>query len=119
MTEQVETLLKTQDPPAGQSSETAKTPRAAFDQTPNQIGAASANFTVTNPSIAITGNRDLSDRWRFNSGDSPSAPNVEDFNFSEHLPAMGMDQVDSSFPWEMIGLGLEEPLPPQETIDEL
>lgn len=23
------------------------------------------------------------------------------------------------FTWEMIGLGLEEPLPPQETIDEL
>lgn len=24
-----------------------------------------------------------------------------------------------SFPWEMIGLGLEEPLPPQDTIEDL
>lgn len=32
---------------------------------------------------------------------------------------MGMGLDDSTFTWEMIGLGLEEPLPPQETIDEL
>lgn len=32
---------------------------------------------------------------------------------------MGMGIDDSTFTWEMIGLGLEEPLPPQETIDEL
>ena len=31
--------------------------------------------------------------------------------------SMGLD--DNTFTWEMIGLGLEEPLPPQETIDEL
>lgn len=32
---------------------------------------------------------------------------------------MGMGIDDNTFTWEMIGLGLEEPLPPQETIDEL
>jgi hypothetical protein len=32
---------------------------------------------------------------------------------------MGMGIDDSTFTWEMIGLGLEEPLPPQDTIDEL
>jgi hypothetical protein len=32
---------------------------------------------------------------------------------------MGMGLDDNTFTWEMIGLGLEEPLPPQETIDEL
>lgn len=26
---------------------------------------------------------------------------------------------DADFPWEMIGLGLEEPLPPQDVMDEL
>ncbi len=31
--------------------------------------------------------------------------------------SMGID--DNTFTWEMIGLGLEEPLPPQDTIDEL
>lgn len=32
---------------------------------------------------------------------------------------MNIGGMDNSFTWEMIGLGLEEPLPPQETIDEL
>ncbi len=32
---------------------------------------------------------------------------------------MGMGLDDNTFTWEMIGLGLEEPLPPQDTIDEL
>ena len=27
--------------------------------------------------------------------------------------------IDENFSWEMIGLGLEEPLPSQEAIDEL
>lgn len=40
---------------------------------------------------------------------------MEEFNFNSSMQ-MGMD---NSFTWEMIGLGLEEPLPPQETIDEL
>jgi hypothetical protein len=26
---------------------------------------------------------------------------------------------EADFPWEMIGLGLEEPLPPQDVMDEL
>jgi hypothetical protein len=26
---------------------------------------------------------------------------------------------DEEFPWEMIGLGLDEPLPPQDVINEL
>jgi hypothetical protein len=43
---------------------------------------------------------------------------MEDLNFSADMNmSMGID--DSTFAWEMIGLGLEEPLPPQETIDEL
>lgn len=32
---------------------------------------------------------------------------------------MGMGIDDNTFTWEMIGLGLEEPLPPQDTIDDL
>lgn len=28
-------------------------------------------------------------------------------------------QLDQSFSWEMIGLGLEEPMPTQEAVDEL
>lgn len=56
------------------------------------------------------------DRWHFNA-ESPNGV-MDDFNFNSNM-SMGMNNVDSTFTWEMIGLGLEEPLPPQETIDEL
>jgi hypothetical protein len=82
----------------------------------NQCAAATANFNVTDPSIGIASSRDM-DRWHFNA-DSPNNPPLEDFNFNGGMP-MGMGGVDNNFTWEMIGLGLEEPLPPQETIDEL
>lgn len=81
----------------------------------NQRASATANFTVTDPSIAIANSRDM-DRWHFNA-ESPNGV-MDDFNFNSNM-SMGMNNVDSTFTWEMIGLGLEEPLPPQETIDEL
>lgn len=57
--------------------------------------------------------------WNFNKNDSPRAGAMEDFgNFNANM-GMPMNNVGSNFTWEMIGLGLEEPLPPQETIDEL
>lgn len=57
------------------------------------------------------------DRWNFN-GESPQNVPIDDFNFNSNLN-LGMDSIDGDLSWEMIGLGLEEPLPPQETIDEL
>ncbi|KAI1746799.1 fungal-specific transcription factor [Xylaria castorea] len=113
---QVEELLKTQEPGSSTSPETTKTPNVAFEQTLNQQATASASFNVANPSIAIAGDRDL-DRWRF-SGESPQGNGLDEFNFTSNMP-IGMSNMDPSFTWEMIGLGLEEPLPPQETIDEL
>lgn len=82
----------------------------------NQRAAATADFNITNPSIGIAPGRDM-DRWHFN-GESPNNPPLEDFNFNSNM-GMGMGSVDNNFTWEMIGLGLEEPLPAQETIDEL
>ena len=35
-----------------------------------------------------------------------------------NIPNMGLG-MDENFSWEMIGLGLEEPMPTQEAIDEL
>ncbi|XXG98707.1 hypothetical protein Hte_005036 [Hypoxylon texense] len=129
---QVETLLnKTQEPSFNTSPDVAKTPAVTFEQNHSQNhnrnhnhnhnhsqrAPTTPNFNVTNPSIAITNDRDI-DRWHFN-GESPQAGgNLEDFNFNGNI-SMNMGGMDSSFPWEMIGLGLEEPLPPQETIDEL
>lgn len=73
-----------------------------------------ANFNVADPSVGIANGRDM-DRWQFN-GDSPHAAPLDDFNFNG---SMGMNGVDNNFTWEMIGLGLEEPLPTQDRIDEL
>ena len=46
------------------------------------------------------------------SGASGSSPS---FAISQNLES----GIEEQFSWEMIGLGLEEPLPPQETINEL
>lgn len=85
-----------------------------------QVPPATSPLGVVDTSLIIPGDRDV-DRWRFN-GESPQPqPNaaVDEFNFGANMP-MGMGSVGGgNFPWEMIGLGLEEPLPPQETIDEL
>ncbi|KAK3394551.1 fungal-specific transcription factor domain-containing protein [Podospora didyma] len=119
---QVETLLKTQDVPATSPEGTRALPinvdRSPKPQ-PNQRAAATANFNVADPSINIASSRDM-DRWHFNAESPGAPPNVpiEDFNFNSSM-GMGMGSVDNNFTWEMIGLGLEEPLPPQETIDEL
>ncbi|KAH6636717.1 fungal-specific transcription factor domain-containing protein [Chaetomium tenue] len=114
---QVETLLKTQEVSGADGSKGMPIPLdGAAKQPLNQRAAATANFNVTDPSINIASSRDM-DRWHFNA-DSPNNPPLEDFNFNGGM-AMGMGGVDNNFTWEMIGLGLEEPLPPQETIDEL
>lgn len=112
---QVETLLKTQDP----AVTTAEVPPTTF--TAGQGGVSGINlgsvpagdFNISNPAIGIVEN---TDRWRFN-GESPQPP-LNDLGFGADMN-MGMGLDDNTFTWEMIGLGLEEPLPPQETIDEL
>ncbi|KAL2137091.1 hypothetical protein VTI74DRAFT_9697 [Chaetomium olivicolor] len=117
---QVETLLKTQEISSSTSPDGTKGIPISLDGTAkpplNQRAAATPNFNVTDPSIGIASSRDM-DRWHF-SGDSPNNPPLEDFNFNSNM-GMGMGGVDNNFTWEMIGLGLEEPLPPQDTIDEL
>ncbi|KAI1492332.1 fungal-specific transcription factor domain-containing protein [Biscogniauxia mediterranea] len=115
---QVEELLKTQEPNTTGASpdNTGKTPNVTFEPARPPTAAATANFHVTNPSIGMASDRDM-DRWRFND-ESPQAAGLDEFNFAGGMP-MPMNGMDPSFTWEMIGLGLEEPLPPQETIDEL
>ncbi|KAK4238237.1 hypothetical protein C8A03DRAFT_43979 [Achaetomium macrosporum] len=116
---QVETLLKTQEI-SSSSPDGGKGIPMSIDggakQPLNQRAAATANFHITDPSIGIASGRDM-DRWHF-AADSPNPPPLEDFNLNSSM-GMSMGGVDNNFTWEMIGLGLEEPLPPQETIDEL
>lgn len=66
-----------------------------------------------NVTDAFPSNEGDLDRWNFAGDQSPQPPAPPDsFDFSA-IP------MQNNFTWEMIGLGLEEPLPPQESIDEL
>lgn len=114
---QVETLLKTQDPVVTTSADASKgiaVPASNGAKT-SEKAAASANFNITDPSIGIASSRDM-DRWHFSGDTSPQPANMDNFDFNS---TMNMNNVGNNFTWEMIGLGLDEPLPPQETIDEL
>ena len=113
-TEQVETLLATQDP-AGTTPDSAKA--AASISRGNEKAAAKANFGVADPSINIASSRDM-DRWHYNADSPPQPGSIDEFNFNSNMN-MNMSNVDSQFTWEIINLGLDEPLPPQDTIDEL
>ena len=44
--------------------------------------------------------------------------NLKGTSIAPGVPGIGLIS-DENLSWEMIGLGLEEPLPPQEAIDEL
>ncbi|KAL6791599.1 fungal-specific transcription factor domain-containing protein [Trichoderma sp. SZMC 28012] len=109
---QVETLLKTQEP-------AAKSPTKGVGmQIPganNNQANASASMPMPNSNMGINGE----ERWHFNNnGESPQAAPMDDFGFNANM-GMPVNNMPGNFTWEMIGLGLEEPLPPQETIDEL
>lgn len=75
------------------------------------------SFTAANQSLGVPGERDM-DRWQY-SGESPQTATVEEFNFNTNMNVPMNNMSSNNFPWEMIGLGLEEPLPTQDTIDEL
>ncbi|KAK8050033.1 hypothetical protein PG994_011763 [Apiospora phragmitis] len=117
----VESMLHTPESSSTSPNNATTAPKESSKSSSNPVEprkkppATTANLNITNPAIAIASDNDM-DRWHFN-GDSPQPGAGDDFNFNTAMP-MGMN-LDPSFTWEMIGLGLEEPLPPQETIDEL
>jgi hypothetical protein len=115
--EHVEKLLKSQDG-SSTSPEAVKAASIAVDTRTRQSQhhVPPTSYNPAEPSMGMANNPDM-DRWHFNP-ESPPTGQIEEFNFNGNM-TMNMNNVDSNFTWEMIGLGLEEPLPPQETIDEL
>ncbi|KAK2073654.1 hypothetical protein P8C59_007919 [Phyllachora maydis] len=111
---QVESMLKTQDVPA---------PGAESASASASASARARNLNVpTDPDMAIASGAQDTDRWLFHSEASPqnnSATDDFDFNTNNMALAMAMPNLGTDFTWEMIGLGLEEPLPPQHIIEEL
>jgi hypothetical protein len=117
--EQVETLLKTQDPvPVPAGNQTTKGINMSMPG-PRNPQTATPNMGVANTPMGMGGDPEMDNRWQNFNGESPRAGAMDDFNFNSNM-GMPMNNVGGgNFTWEMIGLGLEEPLPPQETIDEL
>lgn len=113
--EQVETLLKTQDPP-GATSENVS---ASFTGAQSNVSSAGLQ-AIANPDFQSQSQGVLNgltpEGWRYNK-ESPQQP-MDDLTFTSDM-TIGMGLDDSTITWEMIGLGLEEPLPPQDTIDDL
>ncbi|KAF7860675.1 hypothetical protein EAF04_008194 [Stromatinia cepivora] len=100
---QVETMLKSQETKTTNPSQ----------GTSNVSGERLR--TVPGPEFNVPSIRADSQRWRY---DSDSEPTLSGMGFSNNVDVrMGLD--DFPPPWEMIGLGIEEPLPLQNAVDEL
>ena len=118
--QQVETLLKTQDPPEPQQQrpQTNSAPQQAPQQVPTGPGVVPVPVSMGLGTEPATSMADFT---------LPTAPPTNNFmnDFSTdgmggfQDTTMGNEFAGESFPWEMVGLGLEEPLPDQNTIDDL
>ena len=118
LAEQVEALVKTQEASRLAAEGTSIAPNivdGGGPSQPSQHAAAAANFNVPDRSRGMATGGGM-DQWQFH-GDSASG-GLDDFNLGNNL-GLGMNSMGGDFTWEMIGLELEEPLPSQETIDEL
>lgn len=98
-TEQVEHLLKTQDVP-----ETTKEPT-------RQDSTSAYVATTLQQALPNSGDY-LNTQDRIQDSRTPGAETL-------HNGGTAPNSGDADYPWEMIGLGLEEPLPPQDVMDEL
>lgn len=95
MIEQVETLLKSQD--TVDSSKDASRQDSTFTYVANTL-AQGLPSSKSNTGI----------------GQETQIPNVD-----TTFDAGTNGNAEQDFSWEIIGLGLEEPLPPQDVMDEL
>jgi hypothetical protein len=89
------------------------------NQDPNEPNKDTSRIDSTSAYVANTLQQALP-----NSGDYLGAQDrIQDSRTpGTELPQTGASAAsngDADFPWEMIGLGLEEPLPPQDVMDEL
>jgi hypothetical protein len=110
--EQVETLLKTQEPEQ-QQQQSSPANNASSQSFPSTSTPTSTNFIIES-------NVSSMNNFPMPSG-TPMGGISSDFGtdgLSFDQPGMPVDPPEA-YPWEMIGLGLDEPLPPQDTIDEL
>ncbi|KIW06955.1 hypothetical protein, variant 1 [Verruconis gallopava] len=117
--QQVETLLKTQEQPESRHAVTTP-PSAAASSSAHHAATAPVPAPVsmglgTEPPVTMA---DFTMPPAVSRGSAFSNDFVTD-TIAFQDSGVGNDFASESFPWEMVGLGLEEPLPAQDTIDEL
>lgn len=101
--EQVETLLKNQE---------------TSDQHKDGSHINTAFTSSTIPQAIPDGFLGNSDQIPVTFPESISPP-ADPFPNLQSNPSANASSGNEEFPWEMIGLGLDEPLPPQDVINEL
>ncbi|KKA18058.1 C6 transcription factor Prf, partial [Rasamsonia emersonii CBS 393.64] len=108
--DEVETLLRNQE------REASRNPTTQQPQQPEQNNT----YTTPIPSDPFQGIPDLSSLSNnLNSHNAPLGASFEQTQQSQAgFPATDLG-LDGDFSWEMISLGLEEPLPPKDVTDEL
>lgn len=102
-TEQVETLLKSQDVP---------------DQRKDTSRSDSTSAYVANTIQQVLPNSNDQSNTSNNDPGRPQEFRPTGVNPFSKGDANGING-EADFSWEMIGLGLEEPLPPQDVMDDL
>ena len=76
------------------------------------------NISAMDAPGANTRQDTFSSQSPFSAANSNPLPEVINNSNNDFAPDMSFG-LDDNFSWEMIGLGLEEPLPTQEAMDEL
>ena len=138
--EQVEVMLKTQDAASGPADTlpgfasdagpssalpSASVGGSSAQNTAAQSGAdqaissghataAASDFAIPDATLNLAAGRD---NWQFNTESPPRQGSLDDFNFSSRIPSMS--GLDNNSSWEIVQLGLEEPLPEQSIVDDL
>lgn len=117
---QVETLLKGQDDPAAEEEapgRAEKNRRQAKDAPQRSAAAPDLGANI----VLGASNADMLPHIERTFNQRDGLAQVQFPHTTPNTTNSGDNTVpqDEQFPWEMIGLGLDEPLPPQDAIDEL
>ena len=101
-------MLKTQNPQDGATNES--TMNYTDPNRDSMLGQTGFDNTSANGGINFTLSSDVLGQDTF---DGTTQPPLDSMPLDAPFPA------DAPLTWEMIGLGIDEPLPPEDVVDEL
>ena len=117
---QVEAQVKDKDPKKSKPSSRKPAPVTSKQPDfPQTIPEANESMDIRNDTTYSMGEGTLNPIESNDPFTVPATTMAPDMNPDLlNIPDIGLE-LDESFSWEMIGLGLEEPMPMQEAIDDL